>query len=79
MDFCTTVLLALALVLAGDLMVLLNAHRFVKRNIPDPLSSGGEVKAGMDSATIVRVISGISMMAAAGIFLFILSRNGCLG
>ena len=79
MQTCGIYLLALGFVLLGDLVILLNAHRFVTAKPEGPLASGSEVKAQSNPLKVVRMAVGLSMFTAIGIFAFLLNRQGCLG
>jgi hypothetical protein len=79
METCDLYLLVLGLILVGDFTVFLLLPRLIKRPAPDPRASGAEVTPQQNPVVIVRAAIVLSMFIIAGVFVFLLSQNGCLG
>ena len=77
MSVCGILYLAVGMLVFGDGVIFLNAHRLVKAPTNDAALSAGGVSLRERQIMIVRIAVGVSIVAALAVFGYLLNRQGC--
>ena len=70
--------LAVGMIVLGDGVIFLNAHRLVKAPADDAALPFGSPSPLERQITIIRLVVGMSIVAALAVFGYLLSLQGCL-
>ncbi len=77
MSLCSIFYLAVGMLVLGDGVILLNAHRLVKAPTDDTSLSASVASLQQRQIVIVRIAVGVSIVAALAVFGYLLNRQGC--